>query len=297
MRYMLRDLLNGLGFGLLAGLLLLPLTAHADDLVVGQVTAVSGRATAQRAGQERLLACGDFVYAADQVVTAKGASLSMLLGDVLTELPSNSALSLGATPANTADATLDWGRVRMIDPRMDGAPVRLAALDTETQVIGNDVEAYILSEKVGPYAMFCEWDAPLAAMRADEQLTCEAGQCVIAKPTEPLYLARAHEDRIPVAAAEQCGPDPAILAGLAGDPTRHLTPGDVAAPPPGIRTAGNAGLCSFNPDGPTLFGVYQCDSPNAGCSALPQGSLPPVILEPVPLGGTAPGSLGPLLRR
>ena len=45
------------------------------------------------------------------------------------------------------------------------------------QIAGNDTEAYLLSEKVGPYAMFCEWDAPLALRRGNERKTVDPNLC------------------------------------------------------------------------------------------------------------------------
>jgi hypothetical protein len=59
----------------------------------------------------------------------------------------------------------------MIDPRDEGEPAQLAVLDADGHVKGNDAEAYIFSEKVGPYAMLCEWDAPLPVSRGKEQKT------------------------------------------------------------------------------------------------------------------------------
>src|SRR2546422_7897012 len=41
------------------------------------------------------------------------------------------------------------------------------------------------------YAMMCEWDAPLPVSRGKEEKTAKPGECVIAKPKEPLYTALA----------------------------------------------------------------------------------------------------------
>ena len=114
---------------------------------------------------------------------------------------------IGRTAENTPSARLLAGKVRMIDPRDEGAPAQLAALDADARVKGNDAEAYIFSEKVGPYAMMCEWDDPLPVSRGSESKTADPGECVIAKPKEPLYTANAHDQRIP-ALAQECAPRP-----------------------------------------------------------------------------------------
>jgi hypothetical protein len=293
MRFARRD--GSTGGALLLGLALALALPSAGALAapreLGRVTSVVGTATAQQPGAEpRTLACGDPLLEGDLVVTQPASRLGALLGDVLTQLEPETALRVRETTADTPDATLERGRVRMLDPREQGAPARLAALDSAAAVKGNDVEAYVLVEKVGPYAMYCEWDAPLPVSRGDERLTAEPGQCVIAKPTEPLYAARAQEMRIALGPDQQCV-DPSALAGLAADPAHHLLPGDVAAPPPTVL-AGTAGLGSGNPIGPDLQSPQQCDSPVSGCGVFPAGM--PGIFEPPPIGGGAPGSGGPL---
>lgn len=270
-----------------------PALAQAADPALGQVTSVAGSVTAQQPGGPlRTLSCGDDVFAGDTIVTSEGARVGMLLGDVLAHAPEKGRLTLARNAAGEPDVTLEEGRVRLIDPREAGPAARLAALDTEAAVAGNDVEAYVLSEKVGPYAMFCEWDEPLDTARGDERLTAAPGECVIAKRTEPLYAARAHDQRIAAAPAEECAVDPNILASLAGDPARHLDPAAVSAPPP-VVTAGNAGLGALNPAGASLGPVNACDSPASGCGVFP---LAPVgLVEPPAVGGGGPGSGGPFI--
>ena len=77
-----------------------------------------------------------------------------------------------------------------------------------------------------------------------EESTATPGECVIAKPTEPLYVAKAHDSRIPALAADVCEMDPALLAGLAGTPDDHLDAPDVAAGPLDASDA-TAGLGSL----------------------------------------------------
>jgi hypothetical protein len=259
---------------LLLAALSFPLLAQAEGgAVAGRVTAVDGAATAQQPGQEpRSLRCGDPVYTDDRLDTAEGAQLGVLLGDVLAQLPAESTLQLGRTADLTPDVRLEQGGVRLIDPRDAGAVGYLAALDARAEVMGNDVEAYIFTEKVGPYAMLCEWDAPLRVSRGDERGVASPGNCVIAKNHEPLYVAQAHDERIAALADEVCEIDPGALAGLAGDPARHLTPAAVAAAGP-LAGVASAGFGESSPSATDVFSPESCDSPGSGCAtASPLGA-------------------------
>jgi hypothetical protein len=251
---------------LLLAALSFPLLAQAESAAVaGRVTAVDGAASAQQPGQEpRALRCGDPVYTDDRLDTAESAQLGVLLGDVLAQLPAESRLQLGRTAELTPDVRLERGGVRLIDPRDAGAVGYLAALDARAELMGNDAEAYIFTEKIGPYAMLCEWDAPLRVSRDDERALAAPGNCVIAKQREPLYVAQAHEKRIPALAAQVCEIDPGALAALAGDPARHLTPAAVAAAGP-LAGAAGAGFGESSPSTVDLVDPSPCDSPGSGC--------------------------------
>ena len=277
----MKRMLFSLGLGLACALL--AAAASADEL--GSVSSVSGDATAQRAGESpRSLACGDPVYADDTLRTGAGARVGVLLEDVMTHLSADTTVKLGRTVAGMPSATLENGKVRVVDPRRSGAPAHLAALDTRAEIVGNDAEAYVFAEKVGPYAMLCEWDAPLPVGRAGESVTAGPGECVISKPKEPLYTARAHDARIPMAAAEICDLAPQ-LASLAGAPVNHLTPADVSAPGlgPGLQTAGLGDNNPIAADLPTRTG---CDVAGGSCVQ----PLPFVSREPAPVTGLpAPG--------
>ena len=248
----------------------------ADEL--GRVTAVTGEATAQQPDAEvRPLHCGDPVFPGDTLRTGSDSHVGVQLDDVATHLDPNTQVLLGRTEVNTPSARLLAGKVRMIDPRDEGEPARLSVLAADGHVMGNDAEAYIFSEKVGPYAMLCEWSDPLPVTRANESKTAQPNECVIAKPKEPLYTAKAHDVRIP-ALAQECAPGP-DLANL-NNPLNHLTPRDVASagPIPGSDIAG-FGPVTMSP-GPD----HMCD--NAGvCTAL----IPLVITEPDPVPGCGPG--------
>ena len=250
----------------------IPATTWAADAVeAGRVTAVEGTATAQRAGEAaRVLECGDAVYEGDRLVTEEGASLGMLIGDVLAHMQQGSQLELDRTAELTPDVRLEKGGVRLIDPRDTGALGYLAALDARAEIMGNDVEAYIFSEKVGPYAMLCEWDAPLRVSRDDQRSVASPGNCVIAKSSEPLYIAKAHDQRIPALADQVCGIDPGALAALAGDPTQHLSPAAVSAAG-ALAGTSSAGFASGVPSATGPITTASCDAPGSGC-ATPIGT-------------------------
>ena len=264
----------------LAALLATP--AGAEERFVGTVTSVVGEATARQPdGEARALACGDPIYEGDRVATAKQGRVGVMMGDTLANLAEDSQLLVERTPAETPDVTLTRGKVRVIDPRQGGAPARLAALDASAELAGTDTEAYVFAEKIGPYAMLCEWDSPLVVVRPGERAVVSPGDCVISKKTEPLYTAKAHDERIPALAEQVCEVDPALLAALAGAPADHLSPADVAAPGP--APSDSAGLGSLDPAVGDVAMRVSCDEPGTCGAATPSFGF-----EPQPAGGPAP---------
>lgn len=265
--------------GIAAAILLWAAGAGAAGDVLGQVSSVSGQATAQRPGEEpRALACGDDVHADDVLRTGAGSRLGVMLDDVAAHLAPDTRVSLGRTAQATPAVRLEAGQVRMIDPRDAGTPAELAALDATAEIAGNDAEAYVFAEKVGPYAMHCEWDETLPVSRGPgETLSAEPGECVISKPKQPLYTAKAHDERLPVDVAEVCdlGPELARLS----SPLHHLTPRDVAAGPPPVVSPLVA------PDvGPPVR--HTCDFTAGACGGAPLVAVEP---DPDPGGPIFPG--------
>ncbi len=258
-----------------------PISVHADEISaepivvmdpagVGVVVALSGEVLAVRPGEEpRVLQCRDRVYQDERIVTSEGARVDLLMGDVVAHLTENSRLGVGRTSDDVADMTLEKGGVRAIDPRDAGAQARLAALDARADVLGNDAEAYVFSEKTGPYAVMCEWDAPLPVARSDEKSVANPGKCVIAKPSEPLYVADAHEERL-----GPPGEDPCPLGPVIGDINLHLTPDVAAGPAPAW-----SGLASA----PNAQGISPCQMPGSGCAGA-------VVVAPPVVGGPFPGA-------
>jgi hypothetical protein len=153
--------------------------------------------------------------------------------------------------------------VRVIDAREGAAPpARLAAGTAAARVQGGDSEAYIISEKAGGYAMFCEWDAPLAVTRGNESRTASPEQCVIAKPDEPLYTSDAHQDRL-AALADSCPPEG--YAAL-GPHFPAIAARDVAAGP-----------APFSISPAELPGLERepCEDPGANCEGIRFDEEPP----------------------
>jgi hypothetical protein len=252
-----------------------PLVAVADEPggaaePVGYVATLLGDVVAERPGEPpRRLHCRDTVYQGERLATADGSRVGVLMGDVLARLGEGSALRVGRTADAAADISLEQGAVRVIDPRDTGATARLAVLDVQAKVLGNDAEAYVFSEKTGRYAMLCEWDAPLAVDRADESALAQPGKCVIAKRNEPLYLADAHDERLGTPAQDACALGPVI-----GALDVHLSPADVAAGPLLGPWSGKAG-------GPEFPSRSPCDEPGAGTCFN--------VLDPSPATGDVPG--------
>jgi hypothetical protein len=229
--------------------------AQAEPAAIGEVTALSGAVTAVGdGGNARALGCGDAVYEGEQVVTEAGAGAGLLLGsNLLATLGESSSLGLGRTPEGAPDAALSRGSVRVIDAREDAAAARLAVGPTLARVAGGDAEAYVLSEKTGAYAMFCEWDSPLPVERGREARTAAPEQCVIAKPHEALYLAKAHPERMP-AGPDACPPRPVAEIAAHFPPETAI---DVAAGPPLAFSAGLTDLPGLAPQ--------PCDVPGSVC--------------------------------
>jgi hypothetical protein len=262
------------------GLLVTPWAIAAEPATVGEVTSLSGQVNAVRQGAEpRALSCGDPVFEGESVVTSPGSGAGVLLApDLLAEVGEKSSLRLARTTAGAPDATLERGAVRVIDARQDPTPARLAAGSAAARVDGGDSEAYLLAEKAGGYSMFCEWDSPLAVERGNETRTAKPEQCVISKPHEPLYVADAHEDRMPA------GPDgcPPAAVAAAGPHFGIDSAQDVAAgPPPAGFLPGPIGLSSLARE--------PCEDPGSICARVQLDEAPPGT-DPSPGGGgTFPG--------
>ena len=246
-----------------------PLVAVADDVggaaqPVGHVATLLGRVVAERPGEPpRPLHCRDTVYQGERLVTADDSRVGVLLGDVLARLGEGSALRVGRTADAAAAVTLEQGAVRVIDPRDTGATAQLSVLGARAEVLGNDAEAYVFAEKTGRYAILCEWDAPLPVARADESAVAQPGKCVIAKRSEPLYLADAHDERLGTPAEDACALGPVI-----GALDLHLSPTDVAMGPLLGPWSGKAGGPEFPPRSP-------CDEPSGllACGAYVEGPV------------------------
>ncbi len=235
--------------------LVLPTAAGADlPTVLGHVATLHGEVVAQRPGEPpRILQCRDAIYAGERITTAPDARVGLLVGDLLTHLGEDSALLLGEAPA--ADITLERGALRVIDPRLEGAQARLALLDAGARILGNDLEAYLLDEKTGGFAMLCEWDSPLPVARGPEARLAAPGECVIAKPREPLYTADAHEERLGSPNADLCPLEPML-----GSLDLHVSPGDA---PVGPLPDPWSSVPSFA----EVPGRSPCDTPGSGCNS------------------------------
>jgi hypothetical protein len=247
---------------LIAAGLLLAQTALADSLV-GKVAALEGHAMAN----QRELAVGDAVPAGSVIRTKESSRVGIFVGDIYVQLDPQSALLLERDENGRVKTHLQSGRARIIDTRGEGDPGAIRVDKTTAMISGGDKEVYILSEKAGRYAMFCEWTSPLAVTRDPKSLSVDPGNCVLSKPKEPLYAAKGHDHQIPLL------PLPADLA-LNDPATDHFDLADVGAGPSPLGFGG--------PLDPAIRERDPCDTPGSGCGVT--------VVEPPPdTGGCAPG--------
>jgi hypothetical protein len=254
----------------LAGIAIPGAAGAGEPAEVGRVATLHGDVFAERPGEEpRRLGCRDPIYGGERIVTGEDARVGLLMGDLLAHVARQSALRVSERDGE-ADLRLERGALRVIDPRSKGAEARLALLDAGAEILGNDLEAYLLDEKTGGFAMLCEWDAPLPVARGPESKLAEPGECVIAKPLEPLYVADAHEERLGSPAEDLCPLGPLFSA------LELVSPTDAAAPPPSDPWSA---IPSFS----DLPRRSPCDVPGSGCRSA---------FEPVAAGGEVPGGSG-----
>jgi hypothetical protein len=240
------------------------------DAPAAQVVALQGNATADAA----TLAIGDAIVSGSVIRTGADGKVGILASQIYVQLDPQSALKLERDASGHVRMALTDGRARIVDTRANPVPADLSVVDATAAVAGGDAEFYVLNEKAGRYAMFCEWTGPLAVSRDPKSLTAGPNQCVLAKPHEPLYGANGHEHQIPLLPL----PNDAVFADPASD---HFDTTDVAAGPPGL---------GFNdPINPPDRQRDPCDVPGSGCQVKSLGG-PPVVIEPPPdTGGCAPG--------
>ncbi|HTO69346.1 MAG TPA: hypothetical protein VMR31_05745 [Myxococcota bacterium] len=252
--------------GLLAAVALAG-AARADS-PAAQVVALEGRATADAAD----LAIGDSIVAGSVIRTAADSRVGVFAGEIYVQLDPQSALRLERDAGGHVTMTLQEGRARIVDTRGAGDPAALRVDSAKSTIATNgDSEVYILNEKAGRYAMFCDWKGPVQVTRNPKSLHADPGHCVLSKPHEDLYAANGHDHQIPLLPL----PNDAALFDA---PANHFDTTDVAAGPPGFGFG--------DPVSPIERQRDPCDVPGSGCIA--QTGLR--VVEPPPVtGGCAPG--------
>jgi hypothetical protein len=265
--------------------------AASSNLGIGRVLVLVGSAYVEAPDWERRpLACGDLVPNGEPVVVARGARLGVMLDEVYAQVDEGSRLTFGLTQDGAPNVVLQSGRVRVLDTRVDETSprYRLSTPHVAGWGLGTDSEAYVLIEKAAVYSMLCEWTKEIGVARRDrkEVLLAAPGECVVAKPREPLYKARAHETRIALARNGTCAAGPIL-----GPVAARFSPVDVAAAPP------PSGLL---PPAPPAFRREPCEAADPGCldvsigvveSPVSPGTIPGSIpiISPDPTPGTIPG--------
>jgi hypothetical protein len=245
-----------------AALFALAGSARAED-PAAQVLALEGSASASGAS----LAVGDPIASGTTIRTAAGSRVGILASQIYVQLDPDSALELQRDASGQVKMALTEGRARIVDTRTNPSAAELRVVDATASIAGGDSEYYILAEKGGRFAMFCEWSGPLTVSRDPKSITAGPNQCVLAKPREPLYAAKGHDHQIPLLPL----PYDVVFA------PDGFTP-DVAAGPPGL---------AFDPLFPPDRARDPCDVPGSGCRGI-------TVIDPPPdTGGCAPGVVCP----
>jgi hypothetical protein len=221
--------------------------ACVGDAKVGQVVAVTGTAHAQAPGQPpRPLACDGALLACEEIVTAPGASLAFLSGDVLVRVGGDARVTLAGTE-QAPDLFVQRGALRSTDGRSVGAaPVQLGSRDLAASASGADAE--LETKQAGP-SRLCAYAGSAAVEVGATSRSLRAGECLAAEGGGVASFAAAGEPTLGLGAAGFCEFEVALDDSLA--------PGDVAAPPLDFFPAGGVG--DDVPRDP-------CDEPGAGCN-------------------------------
>ncbi len=214
------------------------------------------------------LSIGSTIPAGSTIRTGADGRVGILASQIYVQLDPESELRIEGGAADPVRMALVEGRARVVDTRTNPAPADLSVLNANAAIAGGDSEYYILKEKGGRYAMFCEWTGRLAVTREPQSVTAGSNECVLSKPYEPLYGTNGHDHQIPLLPM----PDAAF-----SDPaSEHFNAADVAAGPTPLFADP-----LFAPD----FARDPCDVPGSGCAF--RG---PIVVEPPPdTGGCAPG--------
>jgi len=229
---------------------------------VAEVFILDGNATVG----ERPLVPGDAIESGSTVRTGHDSRVALFSSEIYVQLDPESALRFERNAQNRVELSLESGRARIVDTRGGGAPAAVGAGGALARVQGGDQEIYILSEKTGRYAMFCDWTRPLVVSKDKHEVGADPGDCVLVKPREVPYAARGHDHQIPLLPGPDDGPADAVMSRFAPDVAAgpfHGFPGPAEAPDR-----------ERDP----------CDLPGTGCAA----GL--VIVEPAPdVDGCPPG--------
>jgi hypothetical protein len=230
------------------------LCANAWAAPVAEVYILDGSATAG----ERALSRGDAIESGETVRTGTDSRVALFSDEIYVQIDPESAVRFERDAQNRVNLALEAGRARIVDTRGEGDPAAIAAGGALARVQGGDKEVYLLSEKTGRYAMFCDWTAPLAVSKGGEEAGADPGDCVLVKPSEAPYAARGHDHQIPLLPSPDEGPADALVSRFGPD---------VAAGP----------FHGFPGPADTLDRERDpCDVPGTGC----QGPLG--IVEPPP---------------
>ena len=213
---------------------------------LGQVVAVSGDVQAVAPGAApRALGC-DAPLRCEELVTAPGASLSFVSGDVLVRVGGDARVALSGS-AGALELFVLRGAVRTTDARAAGAaPLRLVARDLAASAAGADLA---LEAEAGFPSRLCAYDGRAAVELGARATTLAGAACLEAREDGPVRFA---------AAGPALGLEPPGFCAFEVAVVDHLTPLHVAAPDAFPFPGGTPA-----PD----IARGPCDAPGSGCSA------------------------------
>ena len=182
---------------------------------VARVVGVEGSALVRTPGEpSRVARVDEPVFAGDSIVTAKGAGVGLLAGEHYVGVAESTTARIGQTADGAPDVIVEQGRARVLASG-SGPAAKLGSPSLVAANAGSDTDVFAFAEKAGLVSMICPAEGPVQANQGGQTLTPGPGECAVAKPGEPAYLADASHGPLPLLADGGAVP-------LAGDPVARI---------------------------------------------------------------------------
>jgi hypothetical protein len=252
--------------------------ALASPAAVGQVVAVSGAVQAAAPGEEpRTLACNDWLYEGETLMTSGGARVGILSQDVYAQLDTSTRL-LTVIREGVPEFRVVSGAVRIVDTRIasEGRRYVIGTTRGYASGLGGDIEVWAVPSPGEGHWRVCNREAPLRISVAASALG-EEGDCALLTADGFSPAESAPAPTIGLAGEAVCPTE-------FGDVAARFTPTDVAAPPFGLLDFPDVMPGPASPRDP-------CDDPAGGCGFDFARPEPPFGQIPPDTGGCPPGAI------